>query len=130
MFDDPMPNLYVSRRVPIAAEDVRVAFEELPETVTNGAATLVTGPDRFATLRWGRWRPAFRVELEVIEWSDLESEVAIRPAGNGAVRRPSVYATAAGYAVDELVDIARRVASAARTQAVVDELVDEMRRAS
>jgi hypothetical protein len=110
MFDDPMPNLYVCRRVPVPGDEVRAAFDELPETITRGPATLVMGSGEYAMLRWGRWRPGFRVEVEVVEWSADASEVAIRPAGSGAVRRPFVYANAAGYVVDEVAARVRAIA--------------------
>jgi hypothetical protein len=129
MFDDQMPNLYVSRRVPVAGEEVRAAFAELPDTVTAGAATLVTGPGPHATLRWGRWRPAFRVELEVTDWSAEMSEVAIRPAGRGAVRRPYEYTKAAGRAIDELAALVRGIAWDRARQRELQEN-DELRRAS
>ena len=132
MFDHSvpsMPNLYVARKLRADADDVRELLAELPSTLHTGSISLEIDDDGRGSLRPGRLRPAFRVELVLDRWSDDLSELAIRPTDRGAAARADSYTRAAGVMADA---IAAQVLAAAADRAIERELraPDEVRRAS
>ena len=124
----PFATMYVSHDVERPIHDVSVALDRLPgRTVTPGASLhvdrIATRPPTRAcdawralpgTLRTGSLRPAFRVSLEAVPWSELRSQIGIRPEGRAWRAWPERFCAAAHTVGTRLAaDVESAIASAA-----------------
>jgi anti-anti-sigma factor len=129
----PFTTMYVSRDVERPVHDVSLALEQLPHRTTCGGVSLALrstetrrqptsacDPWRAipASLRIGRVRPAFRVSLEALPWSDTRSQLGLRPEGRSSRAWPSSFCDAAHTVLEHLRSVVLdTIASAAPSAA-------------
>lgn len=109
--------LYVARTVDRPVEALSLAMDQLSGELVRNDVSLQLGARRptrppacaidpwrsiAARLRRGR-RPAFRVSVEVMAWSDDRSQLGVRPESRACSRRAESFCAAAHAAVDEIV---------------------------
>jgi len=133
----PFTTMYVSCDVERPVHDLSLALEQLPDRTTCDGVSLTIGrvetrrqptsacdPWRAvpASLRAGRFRPAFRVSLEALPWSETRSQLGLRPEGRSVRAWPSSFCDAAHTMLEHLSSVVLETIAAAAPSAAPGEI--------